>query len=221
MPFEVLCSRFIQQLEERNRIKLLPWDEARWFRGAYSTVQRTLRGDFSPLTRPQKSSLTELLFGEIPRIAGRNFDKRLKHLIERLVPEFSISIGHAQKLISILLKYAVVCHHCHPGSIPNAWTNLIEAHVGHLPVPIDAIVLYRLANLFPKQFGHVCAGSGRDKRGRPTYWATVTSGAKSEAWSRVSTIKTYWSLQERIRLLAASRGCTPLEFEMKNLWVTA
>lgn len=41
-----LCSRFITQLRQRNGIRLVPFDEREWFRGAYSTIQRTLHHGF-------------------------------------------------------------------------------------------------------------------------------------------------------------------------------
>jgi len=88
-----------------------------------------------------------------------------------------------------------------------------------MPVPIDAIVLYRLKYLYPREFSDVEAGTGKDKKGRPTYWAKIVTEDKSQAWSRISDYDTYWHTQTRIRTLAKAKNVAPLEFEMRHLWV--
>lgn len=217
---EPLYTAFIDQLKARNRIDLLPFDRQEWFRGAYSTIQRTLRDNFSPLSEANKSKCADMLFQEIPRLSGQDFDQKLKSLILKTAQDFNVSIGHSQKLISILTKYAVACHRNFEAQIPEDWKSFAQSEFGRLPVPIDAIVLFHLKAHYPKKFSDVEAGTGKDKKGRPTYWARVVIEEGSQAWSRISDYDTYWSLQERIRGLAEAQNVAPLEFEMRHLWVT-
>lgn len=212
---------FIIQLKRRNKITLLPWEQDRWFRGSYSTIQRTLRNGFSPLSDDQKTKCAELLFSELQKLKSDGFDKGIESLILRISSDFSLSVGHAQKLVSITTKYAAACNARSDGGMPDALKSMVKSNYDLLPVPIDAIVLYQLRQRYPSEFSDVQAGTGKDKRGRPIFWAKVCVGDKFEAWSRISDYKTYWSLQLRIRSLAAKTHESPLEFEMKNLWVAA
>jgi hypothetical protein len=216
---EELFAAFIRQLKERNRIQLLPFDQQTWFLGAYSTIQRTLRNCFSPLTDLQKAECADFLFRQIVRLPGKNFDSKLQKLILQTAKDFKVSIGHAQKLISILTKYAAACHGRPAGKVPEDWKALAQSEFERLPVPIDAIVLFQLKKHYPLKFKDVVAGTGRGKKGHPTYWAKVVMEDKSQAWSRISDYDTYWSLQKRIRELAKDKKVAPLEFEMRHLWV--
>lgn len=218
-PIEQLFADFLSQLREKNRIKLVPFDEQRWFRGAYSTIQRTLRDEFKPLTEDSKVSCASVLFKDIPKLKGNVFDQNLKDLILKTAKDFNVSIGHAQKLISVLTKYAAACHHHSDSQVPDDWKKLVQSKLGRFPVPVDAIVLYRLKQHYPDQFSDVIAGSGQDKKGRQTFWAKVVKNGVSQTWSRISDYETYWSLQKRIRALAKANKVAPLEFEMRCLWV--
>lgn len=217
---ESLYTAFINQLKDRNRIYLLPFDRQEWFRGAYSTIQRTLRDNFSPLNEAKKSECANLLFQKIPRLSGQDFDQKLKSLIRETAKDFKVSIGHSQKLISILTKYAAACHRHSEAKMPKDWKSFAQSEFGRLPVPIDAVVLCQLKARYPQKFSDVEAGTRKDKKDRPTYWAKVGIGKDSQAWSRISDYDTYWSLQERIRELAKDQKVAPLEFEMRHLWVT-
>lgn len=214
-----LFTAFIDQLKIRNRINIVPFDKRRWFRGAYSTIQRTLRDGFSPLSKEGKDACADMLFKEIPRLSGKGFDANLQSLILKTAAEFKVSIGHAQKLISILIKYAAACAVSSKGQLPEDWKSLVQSEAERLPLPIDAIVLFRLKTLYPDKFSDVLGGSGTDKKGRPTYWARVSCDKASAAWSRISDYPTYWSLQKRVRDLASADRASPLEFEMRHLWV--
>jgi hypothetical protein len=218
-PLKQLATNFIDQLKARNKVDLLPWDKRRWFRGAYSTIQRTLRGGFSPLSTKQKCDCADLLSREIPALAGREFDLKLKSLVHRTADEFKLSVGHAQKLISILTKYATACHMHSSLSVPEGWRSLVDSNFDHLPVPVDAIVLFQLRILYPNHFPDVLPFSGKDKNGRPTHWAKILSGNTAVSWSRISDYNTYWSLQVRIRELAEANKVAPHEFEMRYLWL--
>jgi hypothetical protein len=216
---EQLHNAFIEQLKARNRIHLLPFDKQHWFLGSYSTIQRTLRDGFSPLSIAEKDACADLLFSEVPRISEVDFDSKLKELVLRVAQDFKVSIGHAQKLISILMKYAAACCGHADAHLPDDWKSFAQSESGRMPVPIDAIVLYKLSELHPQEFSDVEAGAGKDKKGRPTYWAKVVTENKSQAWSRITDYTTYWSLQTRIRRLAEAKNVVPLEFEMRHLWV--
>lgn len=218
-----LGEHFIIQIANRNRIVLSPFDKAHWFSGSYSTIQRTLRNGFSPLTDKQKTNCAKLLFCNIPALRVGEFDKKLRDLVEQVAHDYCLSKGHAQKLVSILCKYAVAVHFAKLVDLPCDWQNLVSTHAERLPVPIDTIVLFSLKEKYPYDFKDVNAGRTLDnKKKRYIYYATIgkTSCCRGVAWSRLTDYDSYWSLQTRIRGLAKAEKLSPLEFEMRHLWVT-
>ena len=214
-----LFEDFAIRLKRSNKIKLLPFSEDEWFRGAYSTIQRTLHHGFAPLSDNDWKNCRNHLFLEIPKLSGENFDDALKKLIILTAQKFKISIGHSQKLISILTKYAVTYYHCSNGQLPDNWKALIDDHLEELPVPLDAIVLFYLKYHYNHEFPDVSARLYLNKNKEHSYSAKIFLNDLSQTWSRLSDFETYWSFQMRIRKLAQIEEISPLEFEMKYLWV--
>jgi len=203
-----------------DQVKLPPFDKDDWFRGAYATIQRTLRDGFAPLSIDEKKRCSEMLFSGIAGLGVCSFDQELRQLIVETAREFSLSIGHAQKLLSILCKYALASYLVDPLRLPPRWGELMTNHEMRLPIPIDTIVLFSLKNSHPSKFGDVNAGRTLDKlRDRYSYWATIDESGRPTSWSRLNGFEVYWSLQTRVREIAKGRYLSPLEFEMRYLWI--
>ncbi|GEM_PF-1259778 len=205
-----------------NQIKLPPFNKHNWFIKAYSTIQRTLCDGISPLSIEQKEQCKNMLFTAIPAIGITNFDQNLKSLILNTSNNFSLTIGQAQKLVSILCKYAFTYHLSAPSTLPPEWSNLVKNSGSQIPVPIDTIVLFFLNKNFPQNFKDVNAYRTFNKKtNKYIYQATVNKRLSGETtWSRLMEYEVYWSLQIRIRDLAQKKNISPLEFEMRHLWIT-
>jgi hypothetical protein len=203
-----LCQRFLEQVRERNRIQLVPFSIDRWFRGAYSTIQRTLKGPYEPISQNDKRRCANLLVNNLTTPADE-FDRRLEKLLSDLAKEFSISYGHAQKLVSIMGKYAFVVYYAQPACLPKEWKSLVEAHQSLLPVPIDTIVLRRLREEY---------STGIDDLIRRNLTIVQSDERGAVSWSRLDDALVYWRLQKHIRGLSMTNHMIPLEFEMRFLW---
>ena len=214
--------RFIEQIRKGNRIKLVPFDEKEWFRGAYSTLQRTLRDGYKPLSSAQKESCREFCIQRLLRLKSASFDKCLEQLIKDLSSQYSISIGHSQKLLSIITKYAFAVYHGFPQKLPVKWSEFVASNKRSLPVPIDAIVLHALKTGYPDCFEDIKSSQSQNrntgKLNSPAAYLHVKN--KWQPWSRLTDYDAYFSLQDRIRFLANETNVSPLEFEMIKLWPT-
>lgn len=204
-----LGESFIAQIAERNRIHLLPFKRPLWFAAAYSTMQRTLRGEFTPLLPEQKNRLEERLFSQL--LDGRRLSlDSIGREIGEISSEYGISVGHAQKVVGMLSKYAYATAHVAPHELPANLLQFVEWNIDDLPVPIDNFVLEALFQKYRENFGDIV------KRGA-TY--KVLSGDDEVPWSRLPSLSVWQSLQRRIQSLAVAQSQTPMEYEMRNLWV--
>lgn len=229
-PRHQLGREFLDRLKKRKPpIVLVPFNEGRWFQGAYSTIQRTLRDGFDRLSDAQKDECSARLFKGIPMLGAQSFDQELRQLVLGLAEDFSLSVGHSQKLVSILCKYSFAVHIGCSSQVPLRLGELVTQHEFEIPVPIDTIVLFGLKSKYPEKFDDIMAGRSLDRKGRYNYWATIDQetgtltndqGARtSTAWSRLTDYDRYWSLQTRVRELANVEKLSPLEFEMRYLWL--
>jgi hypothetical protein len=201
-------------------VRLGPYDRLVWFGGAYSTICRTLHHGFSPFTDAQIDDCSKILSRELPALTADSFDASLRNLVKDISNRFSVSIGHAQKLISIIIKYAYASHLANNAALPREWSTLIQSSEFLLPVPIDSIVLYSLQEIYPDDFNDVWAERRRSKAGKATYNAKIRENGLWARWSRISDFDSYWSIQTRIRAIASAANLSPLEFEMRHLWLT-
>jgi hypothetical protein len=215
---KALSEKFIHQICGANRIKLRPFSEKRWFSGAYSTIQRTLSKGFKPLNSENREACRKQLFEGLKTLTPDNFDEEMKSLIGALSKNFKISVGHAQKLVSILLKYAFVTIQCDDKSVPDEIAKLVASSADRFPVPIDAIVLFQLKKTDGVNSDGIRAYRRPNEDGEFMHTASVRQGKSFVTWSRLTDYKTYWNLQERIRAVANENHMTPIEFEMRNLW---
>jgi hypothetical protein len=214
-----LAEDFIRQIYEGGCISVIPFCQNCWFSGAYSTIRRTLHGEFDSLKGQTLSECRDALFEGIANLGTGEFDPRLRTLIETVASDFGISIGHGQKLVSILLKYAFAATVLDDPNTPKPIGNVVLHHRSNLPVPIDAGVLYQLKSRYKDQFGDVRGYRTQDADGEFGHTASIKLPDKRwVSWSRLDNYGIYWSLQTRIRKIAKSISMDPLEFEMRFLW---
>ncbi len=123
-------------------------------------------------------------------------------------------------MAAILCKYAVVVYLCSPKDLPKKWINLVVSNIKHMPIPIDAIVLYNLKCKCGDDFEDVIANKYWDKKKNNYNYNAKITQAKDEyvCWSRLTDYKTYWSLQERIKHISNKKKMSPIEYEMRELW---
>jgi hypothetical protein len=220
VDLKALSNEFIRQIHEGSCISLTPFCENCWFAGAYSTIRRTLHTDFEPLSAENLTACRELLFLKLKQLKPDDFDAGIKELIEAVADKFGLSIGHGQKLASILLKYAFAAAKSGGAGLPNELSRLVSSTSALFPVPIDAIVLFQLKKTVGVNSDDIRAYRRPNADGEFMHTAFVNQNGSWVTWSRMTDYSTYSSLQQRIRKVAELRAMTPLVFEMSSLWVT-
>jgi len=201
------------------------FDEQAWFMSAYYTFQRTLWGVFSPLTDDQKNRARDLVFRQLPHLENDSvqFKKAWSALLQRLItlsqqPNGSngISLGHAQKLVSIILKYAYVADRLEKSDLPTSLRMMVQNCRKHLPVPLDNIVLKCLVVEKKLRFWRIhCTPKGSP-------WINEAEAEKDDGywvrWSRLQNLNAYWDIQNKIREMADSSEHDPMGYELVELW---
>jgi hypothetical protein len=232
-------EEFIEELANRTHpILIRSFDKDHWFRGAYSTVQRTFRKKplttdrKEPLAPDQKTMCSNILFDRDRGLAslGRevandpaSFDRYIQELIENIAAVFNITNGHAQKLVNILLKYYACLYHSAPQAAWAVGNNWIGNILKCQHVPIDSIVLYWLEK---ERAPEDCQGFVRSRRflnkrtNRYDYSAEISHEEPPAwlPWSKIRDYKEYSKVQGIIRKLANAKGIPPLLYEMCYLW---
>jgi hypothetical protein len=222
---------FINLLAAREypqTVALNPFDQAHWFAGAYRTIQRGVpEGTFAEAA---KIGCSNLIFGRLPFLAPVTFDVGMETLIAEVAATYPLTIGQAQKLVNILLKY----HAClffsqlDPGwNLAHPWVAAIHERQH---VPIDSIVLVGLCRLDPEGCAQFVTASSRFAYSRAsmrfvwTHCAYIYDPPSEDGkgpkapWSGLAGYAAYFRLQALIRELAAAKGVSPLLFEMRFLW---
>lgn len=201
-----LSLQFENRIRTRNRIRIRPPGQREWFNGAYSTIRMAL-WHAQPMPLAQRDSCSEILWRELPAIDDPdNFDSAVKRIILKISEANGITIGCAQKLVSILGKYAFVVYQLDPSCLPKEWCSFVKLNAKKLLVPIDNIVLFALRAQL----------QGVRIRGGEHMWITQPDG-HNVTWSQIDSFECYWSLQQQIRTIADT--VIPLEYEMRNLWI--
>jgi hypothetical protein len=211
-----LAKEFMQYIQQRrNSISLTPFCEQEWFRGAYSTIQMPFHGN--SLDCKDKKECAKVLTKSLLSLKKKTFDKEVSSLITKLSNRFHISIGEAQKIVSIFCKYAFCVFHTEPEELPEKWVSFVKRHQNNFLVPIDTIVLFSLKN--KKDFkGFIKAWRSKKQNGCNSYSAYIMVCGVKTPWSKLSCLGTYWCIQKQIRRLAKIRKMRPLKYEMHDLW---
>ena len=202
---------FINLLASRKgpaKILLHPYNPSEWFRGAYTTVQRTKTGGTQPSLRSRVSSL---IFEYFPDLRVGTFDRQWDSLIRRVSKLGGFSAGQAQKICNILLKYHLVYFFSELDPAWNHKNSWVSSLLPKANIPIDSFVLFYGAVLYPDSFGSLI------KFSRNARVCTHGNHKKQYGWSNLPFpyIK---KLQTIFRAIAESKGISPLELEMRELW---
>lgn len=213
------------------RVQLGPYDQNEWFRGAYSTIQRTLKGRYQKLDAMQKGAIAGHLFRRFPLLKARCYERRVRRMIKAMTQRYPISKGHAQKLVNILLKY----HTCYYYScVDRAWnaSNRWVSEICRIQhVPIDTVMLFTLCQKAPDDCHGWVTASARfsfNRQKRRFCWSTTANlfwpsssdgrGAK-RAWSDLQEYKAYRKIQKIVRKLSKNASIPPILYEMRYLWI--
>jgi len=205
---QTLASKFT------TYVRLHPYDQPRWFRRCYSSVQRTVHGG---LGRSVRRELRSRLFDGVTRLEGlavtqEAFAAWHGALLDKIQGCSGLRLGQAQKLINLLLKYHYAYFHA---DIDQKWAEqhqFIEAFSPFFHVPIDVYVLVSLKRKYGYPLVRLNASA--------TY-ATLRVGNRHVAWSRLTERVPYEHVQAFIQGLTADRSTyvSPLHFEMQKLWI--
>lgn len=224
---------FIAKLATRKQpqtVNLNPFDETQWFAGAYRTLQRGVpAGNFSEV---EKLACSKRIFGQLPLLVPATFDVGMQALITEVATTYPVTMGQAQKLVNILLKYHACLYYSQLDRRWNAANPWVPAIHDRQHVPIDSIVLLGLCRHDPKGCAQFVTASSRyaySKTLKHFEWAYNAyvydplsqdgTGPKTP-WSGITSYAVYFHLQTLIRHLAAAKGVSPLLYEMRFLWAS-
>lgn len=203
---EALACTFVKY------VGLFPYDQPRWFRRCYASVQRTVHGG---LRRSVRRDLRSRLFDGVARLAlsveREAFEQWHDKLLDEVRACSGLRLGQAQKLINLLLKYHYAYLHA---GCDLEWAERhqhIDALSPSFHVSVDVYVLVRLKQKY--RYPLIALN------GAQTY-GTLRVGERHVAWSRLAERAPYAHIQGFIRNLAADRAtyASPLHFEMCELW---
>lgn len=200
-----------------NESGLRRFDHDAWFTDAYFTIQRTLHHGYVPLSPTQKTKLRDLLFAKLPELKARDFDIQWENLLRSVIRlsgangRGSLSFGHAQKIASIIVKYAYVAWALADKkdfSLPQRWNEMIERCQARLPIPLDNIVLNKLMRLGVVKEGPV------HRANKNLVLIRDSHAGQPVRWSRLNDATSYWNIQSAVQARASG---DPMLFELP-LW---
>lgn len=208
-----LANSFIEMLYQRKRparINLTVYNQKEWFRGVYSTVQRVIpAGTFTVETMAR---IRKSLFDFINTLQmSQQVHQDIMDFIGNLTVEFApMTIGQAQKLINMLLKYHTCFFLSERDTIWNDNNAWIQQNWKYFHVPIDSQVLKKLVEIDTELFSHNILLRYN--------LVTVIDGHETRPWSKIANLPTYEQLQSLIANKSNQLNFYPLEFEMRCLW---
>lgn len=174
------------------------YNEEIWFKKSWNTFSRTL--EFNEEKKKQlpffKENYKRKVFkhiNEFPHNSNTEIEDWYKSFLTK-DDEF-LTLGQRQKLLNILIKYFVV--HEFVSNSSKKWSFSLE----FLHIPIDSIVL----NRFNMNFENIHTHRGK-LNGTP--------------WSKIWNYEDYINFQNLVSIESSNVGLTPLELEMKFLWVS-
>ena len=221
-----LSLKFIEQVKQK--VNLARFDRDEWFKGCYSTIQRTIRGG---LAERKKERLKNLLFDSIDslrqtRTCKAGYDEWFENLVSSIRTNINLTFGQAQKIVNILMKY----HFCYYwADFDRKWNNSycwLFPFFEFFHVPIDNVVLFNLKRKYGgedekinrnikvweyKNIKNAVFCLTRDTQRRQVRWSRM--GGKQE-------IMFYYYIQDFIDRMISKSGkyANRLHFEMKELW---
>ncbi len=224
------CRDFINQLANRNRVRLYPFNSEEWLRGAYSTFQRNLRygnnnhGNVRNDVKSYTNNRTVLLRTN-ENASQESFDRwHLKTCSGIIETSNSVmKLGTSQKMINIFLKYHFVYLYARLDEEWNQNNQWIRRWGKYFHVPIDVQVIKNLAeNNTYRELNNIALPiiiiNENDARiindGYAIEWTKLTFEKLSQYNLIQTRIKELLQLQHVV-----AEFDTPLDFEMEYLWV--
>ncbi|HID27197.1 MAG TPA: hypothetical protein EYP22_05135 [Methanosarcinales archaeon] len=210
-----LSLKFIQQVS--SKVKLNNYDKDEWFKGAFFTIQRTIKGG---LSNENRSSLKNILFDSIEKLkkitpSEGKYDKWFNNIISSI--NF-LSYGQAQKIINILMKY----HYCYYYSKADNEFRWLYQFFDFFHAPLDNILLYNLKQKFDNE--NICSKI-KAWVYRDNYNGVFLTQGIEVRWSRLEKNNAYLykDVQDFIRgkVKESEHWKNRLHFEMKELWISA
>jgi hypothetical protein len=175
------------------------YNEEIWFKKSWNTFSRTLE-----LNEEKKNQLPNFKenfkrkvfnhINEFPFTSENEIEEWYESFLN--IEDHILTLGQRQKLLNILIKYFVV-HEFVNGKERKKFQNSLR----FLHIPIDRIVLNRFSMLFD---------NSEIKDGK----------INGTPWSKIQTYEDYIKFQNLVRYESTKVDITPIEFEMKFLWVT-
>ena len=176
------------------------FDEEIWFKKSWNTFSRTLilnqeEKNQLPIFKENIKKEVFKHLDEFPFTPGK---KEIEDWYESFLTKKDeiLTLGQRQKLINILIKYFIV-YEFHNKDNKRKFTNSLM----FLHIPIDKIILNRFNMIFEN---------------------TEIKGGKLNGypWSKLCSYEDYIKFQNLVSTKSTEINLSPLEFEMKFLWVT-
>jgi len=176
------------------------FDEEIWFKKSWNTFSRTL------ILNQEKKNQLPIFKENIKKEVFKHLDefpltpkkKEIEDWYESFLTKKDeiLTLGQRQKLINILIKYFIV-YEFHNKDNKRKFTNSLM----FLHIPIDKIILNRFNMIFEN---------------------TEIKGGKLNGypWSKLCSYEDYIKFQNLVSTKSTEINLSPLEFEMKFLWVS-
>ena len=176
------------------------FDEEIWFKKSWNTFSRTL------ILNQKKKNQLPIFKENIKKEVFKHLDefpltpkkKEIEDWYESFLTKKDeiLTLGQRQKLLNILIKYFVVYEFLNEDSKKKFTNSLMFLHI-----PIDKIVLNRFSLIFEN--------------------SDVNQGKlNGYPWSKLNNYEDYIKFQNLLGNKLSEINLSPLEFEMKFLWVS-
>jgi hypothetical protein len=211
----VLCAQFCQDIALfKGRVRLIPFEPQAWFRCVYFSIQRTVTGG---LPQDSYEQLRHALFDAIYALpeqpqTAEAFEEWIASTIQKHAEQYGISIGQAQKLINLLLKYYYCYYHADIDPSWNAQHQFIVQYSPFFHIPLDNYVLVSLKLKYACPAIHI---------NRSHTYATLRVGDELVSWSRLEDLPTYVQMQGFVQEMMGNHlhaFDSALHFEMAELY---
>lgn len=198
----------------KNVQPLEPFNQLKWFQGAYQTMQRTKIGGVPPEIRKQ---IMCSVFEEIEKLRSirpcqEAFDDWFFNGVQKICLLGALTFGQGQKIVNILLKYYYCYYYSGLDSFWNKENNYLESVFCFFHAPVDSIILQTLK----LKYDDAKIGFVKTTAQGPRFVEEDTH----VPWSKLQNIESYCKLQCYIGELAQKHQVINdrITFEMLELW---
>lgn len=214
------CNENIEVVKEaalafiKNVQPLEPFNQLKWFQGAYQTMQRTKIGGVAPEIRTQ---IMGSVFEAIEKLRSvkpcqEAFDDWFFSCVRKICSLGALTFGQGQKIVNILLKY----YYCYFYSgLDPFWkeeNSYLESIFSFFHAPVDSIIMQTLKVKYDDAKIDFIKKTAQGPR--------FVEAATYVPWSKLQNIESYCMLQNYIGELAQENQFVNdrIAFEMIELW---